>query len=103
MQDLIEKTANDLNLSKQLVETIIRHKYSWIREKLKNPTHVSILDTELGCFTMYEDNILKLLEKNLKPEIRERMESYLTPIQEYNKHLKEIGKNRENGKKTKSN
>lgn len=99
MDEVVKKTAEKLGLPEDVVETIIRHKYQWLRRQLKNPTSVLILDNKFATYKMMERALNKLLEGNLKEEIRDRFEKYKPEIEKFNNLQKEIGKKRENGKK----
>jgi hypothetical protein len=91
-QDLVEKTAKKLKISKFLVKEIINDCYSGLREELKNPNSPAILLHKLGT--------ISVIPNTLKAHMHNRFTIYDNPekLKTYVKLLNDSYKYKTNGK-----
>ena len=100
MKDIYKQTAEELGISEYIVETVIKHKFAWLRIQLKEINNVAILDNNFGTFYVPASKIKKYLkylhtkkcttneeEEKLQRDIV-KYEDMLEVIQEYDNKKK---------------
>ena len=79
-QDLVEKVSKETGYSEELVKLCIRHKFSWLREKLKSNTEVAIFDQFWGTYFISEKRVYRYVKNHPEDEtfkdILERVKKY---------------------------
>ena len=63
MEEIYKQVADELGVSEYLVETVVKHKYSWIRKQLGDIQAPAILDNGFGTFFLPEHKIKTYLDK----------------------------------------
>ncbi len=63
MEEIYKQVADELGISEHLVETAVKHKYSWIRKQLSNIQAPAVLDNGFGTFFLPEYRIKSYLAK----------------------------------------
>lgn len=101
MEEIYKQVAEELGISEYLVETVIKHKYSWIRKQLSNIDNPAVLDNGFGTFYLPEYRIksyIKHLEgkpKDTEGDQEEEINKFKTILEgvsSYNKNKKLVNK-----------
>lgn len=88
MNDIYLEVAKELGVSSEIVETVVKHKFSWLRKQLTEINHVVILDNNFGTFYLPKNKIKKYL-KSLYVK-NEKDKKTLEEIEKYENLLKRI-------------
>ena len=102
MDRLYEKIAEETGESQFIVETVLKHKFSWLRKQLKEMNNAAILLNNFGTFYVPASKIktyvkyLDTVEEGGKikdiPGEKEKYEEILKVISEYNDNKKIVNK-----------
>jgi nucleoid DNA-binding protein len=87
MDEIYKQVAEELGISEHIVETVLKHKYSWLRKQLKEMNNVAVLDNNFGTFYVPKSKVgkhVKYLEtKECKTnEEEKKLQSDLTRYRE---------------------
>jgi nucleoid DNA-binding protein len=61
MEKVYKEVAKELEISEHIVETVLRHKFSWLRKQLTQMNNVAILDNNFGTFYIPKSKVKKYL------------------------------------------
>jgi hypothetical protein len=61
MEKVYKEVAKELEVSEHIVETVLRHKFSWLRKQLTQMNNVAILDNNFGTFYIPKSKVKKYL------------------------------------------
>tara|TARA_B110000495_G_C22711665_1_gene418483 strand:+ start:395 stop:703 length:309 start_codon:yes stop_codon:yes gene_type:complete len=99
MDEIYKKLEKELNVSEHIIETVLKHKYSWLRKQLTEMNHINILDNNFGTFYVPQGKIKKYLtyldtvesktdnEEKLLTD-KAKFNEILTTVTEYNANKK---------------
>ena len=61
MEKIYIEVAKELDISEHVVETVLKHKFSWLRKELTEMNYTAILDNNFGTFYVPQPKIKKYL------------------------------------------
>tara|TARA_R110002167_G_scaffold347782_2_gene558776 strand:+ start:1294 stop:1602 length:309 start_codon:yes stop_codon:yes gene_type:complete len=61
VENIYKKVEEELNISEHIIETVLKHKYSWLRKQLIEMKNIRVLDNNFGTFYVPEGKIKKYL------------------------------------------
>ena len=97
MDKIYGKVAEELDINEHVVETVLRHKFSWLRKQLTEMNYPAILDNNFGTFYVPEGKVRRYLtyleskpkegDEKLQKEI-DKYSTILAAVTKFNKNKK---------------
>lgn len=99
MEKIYAKIAEELDINEHIVETVIKHKFSWLRKQLIEMNYAAILDNNFGTFYVPASKVKKYLTYvnsvlNKQPDSekllneKDKYDTILKVVEDYNNNKK---------------